>query len=91
MTNRFNNCEQANVNKTIAAAKEQLEDIIVLENRIGLELLKKPLQEAAFLRKKYPEASLKELSYLSENGISKSGLNHRFRKIKELAQNKTEN
>lgn len=87
--NRLNNCEQANIDKVIQTANEQLKYIEVIEENMGLNLLDDKTKEALEYRKKYPEASLKELSEIIslETGkpITKSGLNHRFRKIKELA------
>ena len=87
--NRLNNCEQANIDKVVATATAQLDDITIIEENLGTSLLDEKTQEALEYRKKYPEASLKELSEIItiETGspITKSGLNHRFRKIKELA------
>lgn len=88
-TNRLNNCEQANMDRVLQTAMEQLNYIKVLEDNMGVELLDDKTKEALEYRKKYQEASLKELSEIIslETGkkITKSGLNHRFRKIKELA------
>ncbi len=88
-TNRLNNCEQANMDKIVATATAQLDDIAIIEENLGTSLLDEKTQEALEYRKKYPEASLKELSEIisieTGNSITKSGLNHRFRKIKELA------
>lgn len=87
--NRLNNCEQANMDKVVATATAQLDDIAIIENNLGTSLLDDKTQEALAYRKKYPEASLKELSEIisveTGNPITKSGLNHRFRKIKDLA------
>lgn len=87
--NRLNNCEQANMDKVVATATAQLDDIAIIEDNLGKSLLDEKTQEALEYRKKYPEASLKELSEIismeTGNSITKSGLNHRFRKIKELA------
>ena len=87
--NRLNNCEQANLDQVVATATAQLDDITIIEENLGTSLLDDKTQEALEYRKKYPEASLKELSEIItiETGspITKSGLNHRFRKIKELA------
>lgn len=89
-TNRLNNCEQANMDRVIANAMEQLKQIQVLRDNLAIELLDDKTKEALIYREKYKEASLKELSEIItlETGkkITKSGLNHRFRKIKELAQ-----
>ena len=88
-TNRLNNCEQANMDRVLQTAMEQLNYIKVLEDNMGVELLDDKTKEALEFRKKYQEASLKELSEIIslETGkkITKSGLNHRFRKIRELA------
>lgn len=89
MTNRLNNCEQANVEKIMETANNQLKDIELLEEKDCFGLLNEKEQQVAIYRKKYPEASLTELSEIVslETGthISKSGLYHRFRKIKDLA------
>ncbi len=88
-TNRLNNCEQANMDKVIQTASEQMKYIEILRENVGIDLLDEKTQEALDYRVKYPEASLQELSEIIslETGkkITKSGLNHRFRKIKELA------
>lgn len=88
-TNRLNNCEQANMDRIIETATQQLGYIQILEDNLAVELLDAKTLEALTYRKKYPEVSLKELSEIIslETGkkITKSGLNHRFRKIKELA------
>lgn len=89
MTNRLNNCEQANVDKTILASEKQLNDISCLEDNISTDLLDEKLKEVVIYRKKYPDLSLEELarviSYETGKPLTKSGLNHRFRKIKDMA------
>lgn len=89
-TNRLNNCEQANVDKIIHTASKQLEQIEKIERYMEIDLLDDKTKEVLTYRKKYPETSLKELSEIIslETGktITKSGLNHRFRKIKDLAE-----
>lgn len=89
-TNRLNNCEQANIDKVIATATSQLEQIRIIEETSSVDLLDDKTRETLEYRKKYPEASFKELSEIIslETGktITKSGLNHRLRKIKELAE-----
>lgn len=89
-TNRLNNCEQANMDKIFETANEQLKQIKIIENNDGIVLLDDKTKETLEYRKKYPEASLKELAEIIsiETGkkITKSGLNHRMRKIKELSQ-----
>ena len=93
MTNRLNNCEQANIDKVFFTATSQIKDIDKLEEYDMLELIDDKLREVITYRKKYPEASLGELSVIMSNDgikITKSGLNHRFRKIREIV-NKIEN
>lgn len=89
MTNRLNNCEQANVDKTVLAALKQVSDIELIEQTCGLELLDEKTHEAAIYRLKYKDASLTELGEIisleTGNSITKSGLYHRFNKIKNLA------
>lgn len=89
MTNRLNNCEQANVDKIIETANNQLKEIEIIEEIGGLDLLDEKTKEAAIYRKKYPETSLLELSEIisieTGNKITKSGLYHRFKKIQNLA------
>lgn len=84
--NRLVNCETANMNKTIAAAVRQLEVIAMIDAQLGLDNLPTHLREAAELRLRYPEVNLQELSDQSGNRVSKSGLNHRFRKLEEIAR-----
>jgi DNA-binding protein WhiA len=87
--NRLNNCEQANTEKIIATGLSQLKDIEKIEKELGLDILDEKLMVAAVYRKKYPETSLSELSEIitmeTDKPITKSGLNHRFRKIREIA------
>lgn len=88
--NRINNCEQANVDKIIQSAKNQVDDINYVIKKDAYELLDEKVKEAADYRLKYPEESLTELSRIMtmETGtsITKSGLHHRFNKIKLLAE-----
>lgn len=83
--NRQVNCETANINKTVAAAAKQMEDIEYIRNTIGLGKLSAGLKEVAQLRMEQPEASLKELGMLLNPPLGKSGVNHRLRKISEIA------
>lgn len=89
ITNRLNNCEQANTEKIIATCNNQLKDIELIEEELGLDILDDKIKMLAEYRKKYPESSLVELSEIisleTQIPITKSGLNHRFRKIKEIA------
>ena len=83
--NRIVNCETANLSKTIDASMRQVESIKYIKNTIGLEKLPENLREVARLRLEYSEASLKEIGMMLEPPVGKSGVNHRFRKIEELA------
>ena len=89
MTNRLNNCEQANVEKTINTANKQIEYINTIKKNDALELLDEKTREVINYRLKYPESSLQELSEImnleTNVKLSKSGLNHKFRSIKDLA------
>ena len=88
MTNRLNNCEQANMDKIFFTSNKQIQDINKLKELDMLDLIDDKLKEVIEFRLKYPEYSLQELSdviYMETNKvISKSGLNHRFRKIREI-------
>jgi DNA-binding protein WhiA len=84
--NRQVNCETANLNKTVNAAVKQIEDIRLVQEQKGLESLPKTLREVAQIRLENPEASLKELGEMLEPPIGKSGVNHRLRKISEIAE-----
>ena len=83
--NRLVNCETANLNKTINAAVDQIEAIKYLKKKGKLKELSKNLQEIANLRIKNPDASLAELGQMLEKPIGKSGVNHRLKKIIEIA------
>lgn len=88
MTNRLNNCEQANMDKVFLTASKQLKDIEILKKHNIIDTLDNKLKEVIEYRTKYPESSLNELAQIMSQelnyNITKSGLNHRFRKIKEL-------
>ena len=84
--NRIVNCENANLNKVADAATKQIENIKLIDDIVGLNKLPVKLQQVAITRVTHPEVSLKELGDLVEGGsISKSGVNHRLRKINEYA------
>lgn len=89
MTNRLNNCEQANVEKTINTANKQLKYIQILEDNDAIDLLDDKTKDVIYYRKKYPESSMQELSDIisleTNYSLTKSGLNHKLRKIKDLA------
>lgn len=85
--NRLVNCETANLNKTIGAALRQVENIKYIESSVGLQILPDKLREIAELRVAYQDVTLKELGEMVSSGtISKSGINHRLRKIDEIAE-----
>ncbi|MCD8240800.1 MAG: DNA-binding protein WhiA [Oscillospiraceae bacterium] len=79
--NRRVNCDSANADKIVSAAQAQLEQIRNIERETGLENLPEDLREVALLRIANPEASLTDLALLSPGGMSKSGINHRMRKL----------
>ncbi len=95
MTNRLNNMEQANIEKTINTCNSQIKDINYIMEKLGIDFLDDKLKDACTYRLKYPESSLQELSSIMSleigKSITKSGLNHRFRKIKEIASKLKEN
>lgn len=84
--NRQVNCETANLNKTVSAAVIQTEAIKFLKKMKKYEDLPPNLIEIAELRLEYPEMSLKDLGNMLENPIGKSGVNHRLKKIIEIAE-----
>lgn len=90
MTNRLNNCEQANVDKMIQASSEQLELIHKLREKRDFDLLEQGIKDICIYKEKYPESSMAELAEIisteTERPITKSGINHRFRKIKEMVK-----
>ena len=84
--NRRVNCEAANITKTVNAAVKQVEDILYIQKHLGFERLPDNLKQMAQLRLDYPDATLRELSELSNPPVGKSGVNHRLRKLSELAE-----
>ncbi len=84
--NRMVNCETANLNKTVNAAVSQIEDIKFLQKMNKLEELGPEVREVAYLRVEHPESSLKELGEMLSEPIGKSGINHRLKKIQNLAE-----
>ncbi|MDU0329585.1 MULTISPECIES: DNA-binding protein WhiA [Paenibacillus] len=84
--NRIVNCETANLNKTIGAAVRQIDNIKLLQKEVGLENLPEKLREVAEVRLAHPDMNLKEVGELLKGTVSKSGVNHRLRKIDELAE-----
>ncbi len=84
--NRRVNCETANITKTVNAAARQVEDIEYLKLHYGFENLPEALREMAEVRLENPDAPLKELGGFFHPPIGKSGVNHRLRKLSELAE-----
>ena len=84
--NRQVNCEAANLGKTISAAVKQVEDIRYICSKVGLDNIPESLAETAKIRLDYPEATLKELGELMDPPLGKSGVNHRLKKLSELAE-----
>ena len=88
MTNRLNNCEQANVDKSMNASSEQLALISKLREIKDFDLLDDKIKIICIYKEKYPESSMQELAEIisseTEKPITKSCINHRFRKIKEI-------
>lgn len=84
--NRIVNCETANINKVVGAACRQVEDIRYIQRKAGLDELPPALREMAQLRLEYPDSSLKELGELCDPPVGKSGVNHRLRKLGEIAK-----
>lgn len=83
--NRRVNCETANISKTVNAAAKQISDIRKIRDTIGFSNLPQNLREMAMVRLEYPEASLKELGGYLVPPVGKSGVNHRLRKLSEIA------
>ncbi|HIW34662.1 MAG TPA: DNA-binding protein WhiA [Candidatus Paenibacillus intestinavium] len=84
--NRIVNCETANLNKTIGAAVRQIDNIKLLEREFGLENLPDKIREVAEVRLQHPDLNLTEVGEMLKVKVSKSGVNHRLRKIDELAE-----
>ena len=83
--NRKVNCEAANITKTVNAATKQIEDIMYIKEHYGFHNLSDQLREIAEVRLDYPDATLKELGEYLNPKVGKSGVNHRLRKLGELA------
>ncbi|ENN2602946.1 DNA-binding protein WhiA [Listeria monocytogenes] len=85
--NRLVNCETANLNKTINAAVRQIDNIKYIQSTVGLEALPERLREIAALRIANEDVTLKELGEILTTGqVSKSGINHRLRKLDQIAE-----
>lgn len=83
--NRRVNCEAANITKTVNASTKQIEDIQYIKEHYGFQKLSDNLREMAQVRLDYPDATLKELGEYLTPQVGKSGVNHRLRKLGELA------
>ncbi len=83
--NRRVNCEAANITKTVNAAVKQIQDIKLIDEVKGLSALPENLRDIAIIRLENPDASLKDLGEMMEPPIGKSGVNHRLRRISEIA------
>ncbi len=84
--NRLVNCETANLNKTVNAALRQVDNIILVRDTVGWSHIPESLRETAELRLKYPDASLRELGDMMRPRLGKSGVNHRLRKLDDIAE-----
>ena len=84
--NRKVNCETSNIRKTADAAAGQIEDLRLIERKIGFAELPKALDETARIRLQYPTATLQELGEFMEPPVGKSGINHRMRKLHLIAE-----
>ncbi len=83
--NRRCNFETANLKKVVDASVKQIEDITLIQNTIGLDQLPPPLEEVALARLQYPDMNLKELGTMLSSPLGKSGVNHRLKKICQIA------
>ena len=84
--NRRCNCDDANISKVVEAAQEQLNAIRILRERSLYDQLPAKMKQAAEAREKNPEASLTELAAMMEPSISKPAMNHRLKKLVQMAQ-----
>ena len=87
--NRQNNCDVANLNKTVSAAQNVIADIKSLLGTTEYENLPDNVKEVAMLRVEYPDASLKELGEMLSPPLGKSGVNHRLRKLSQMAKKRS--
>lgn len=89
MSNYYNRqvyCETANIKKTVATSVRQIDDIDFIIQNKGIDYLPEKLQDIAWVRKENPDASLQELGEMLDPPLGKSGVNHRLRKICQIAQ-----
>ncbi len=85
--NRIRNCEIANIDKSVEAGQKQYLAIKKIEEKIGLDNLSSKLREIALIRLNNPDFTLEQIAEVCGGEISKSGINHRLRKIMEIAKN----
>ncbi len=85
--NRQVNCETANIKKTISASAKQVEDIMYLRETVGFSQLSDGLAQMAKMRLENPEATIKELGEMMDPPLAKSAVNHRLRRLCEMARN----
>jgi hypothetical protein len=83
--NRIANCDAANIDKVVKAAMKQIEDIKLIDRAVGLESLSDELREVAQLRLDNTDMSLQEIGESLSEPISRSGVNHRFKKLAKMA------
>ncbi len=83
--NRIVNCETANLNKIVDASLKQVKDIELIDSTIGIDSLKENLREVAQIRLEYRDIGLKEIGEMLDPPVGKSGVNHRLKKIREIA------
>lgn len=88
--NRASNFVLANINKSLTAGEKQLEAIVKIEETIGLDSLSPNIKEVAILRKRNPDANLNDLAQMTQTPTTKSGINHRLRKLVEIASQITD-
>ncbi len=86
IANRKANCDEANTDKVVDTGVRQNQAIRLIMDRMGLDKLPPTLREVAYLRLEYPETSLKELGEMLDPVLSKSGINHRLRKLEKIAE-----
>ena len=84
--NRQYNCDSANINKIVRTATRQVEDIQYIRDHLGFEKLSAPLREMALVRLAHPEESLQELGTYLDPPVGKSGVNHRLKKLGQIAE-----
>ena len=84
--NRMCNCDTANISKTVNASISQTDDILTVDREIGLENIPPELREVAMIRLNNSDMTLREIGESLENPISRSGVNHRLKKISDMAK-----